>query len=215
MNKFVIAAALAVTAAASQAVTWTILTPPAGALGANASAHTFTGSSIVPIPNFPGTANGNRSVTLLSPNASVQQGQSGTLFWEYQVSGLNPGASAVNYSISGAVFGAGSVIWSERVFGIDSLNNEIFINQASGVLNSSNTPGNSFGLNGTITLTNTTFTTLRVKKTFILTSGTGSEPGLNGASVSRINQNIEVVPEPATMTALALGAAALLRRRKK
>lgn len=56
---------------------------------------------------------------------------------------------------------------------------------------------------------------IKVKKTFFLIA----EPDVPGvvdlAGIRRMNQNFTCVPEPASMAALGLGAAALIRRRRK
>ncbi|HZH99237.1 MAG TPA: PEP-CTERM sorting domain-containing protein [Fimbriimonadaceae bacterium] len=56
-------------------------------------------------------------------------------------------------------------------------------------------------------------THIKVKKTFTLSAVDG--PGLDLAQLSLNEQNIGVVPEPASMAVLATGALALLRRRRK
>ena len=212
MKKLALITASMSVVAFSQAVTWNILTFPAGSMGVNASAYTTLGMTVVPL-SLGVPAVGSNAVTLLTPNGNLLGNNlSADIFWEYEVSNLGAAASAVTYSVAGTVYGSGQVIWQEQVFGIDNLNNEIFLNSASGVIDTVNTPGNGFGLNGAVSLPQNAYTKLRVKKLFSLITGTGQ--GVQYASVGRINQSIQVVPEPASMIALGLGAAALIRRRR-
>lgn len=53
----------------------------------------------------------------------------------------------------------------------------------------------------------------RVVKSFVLDAP--ATPELDFASLALVNQNIQLVPEPATMAALGIGALGLLRRRRK
>ncbi len=212
MKKLALITASMSVVAFSQAVTWNILTFPLGAMGVNATAYTTLGMTVVPL-TLGNPAVGSNSVTLLTPNGNILGNNlSDNINWEYEVSNLGAPANAVTYSVAGTVYGSGQVIWQEQVFGIDNLNNEIFLNSASGVINTTNTPGNGFGLNGSIALPANAYTKLRVKKLFTLITTTGQ--GTQYASVGRINQSIQTVPEPASMIALGLGAAALIRRRR-
>ena len=211
MKKIALVVASMGVVAASHAVTWNILTFPAAPQGINASAYTTLGMSVVPLTvGVP--AVGSNSVTLLTPNGGILgNNQSGSIFWEYEASNFAGTPTKVTYSIAGSILGDGQVFWQEQVFGIDGIGNEFFLAVASGVINSSNVTNNGFGLNGAINLPQHNYAKLRVKKNFELL--TGSTPGINYASVGRINQAI--VPEPATMTALGLGLAAVLRRRTR
>ncbi len=213
MKKLALITASMSVVAFSQAVTWNILTFPAAPLGVNASAYTTLGNTVVPL-TLGNPAVGSNAVTLLTPNGNILgQNLSGGIFWEYEATNLGAPANVVNYSIAGTVIGTGQVIWQEQVFGIDGLGNEILIGTTgTQVINTANNPGQGFGLNGSITLAQNSYTKIRVKKLFELVTGTG--PGTNYASVGRINQSIQVVPEPASMIALGLGAAALIRRRR-
>lgn len=211
MKKIALIAASMGVAALSQAVTWNILTFPPGPQGVNASAYTTLGMTVVPL-TLGVPANGSNSVTLLTPFGGVLgNNQFGSIFWEYEASNFGGVPTRVNYSVAGSILGDGQVIWQEQVFGVDNIGNEFFLNSASGVLNSGNVVNNGFGLNGSIILPQHGYSKLRVKKLFNLI--TGNTPGTNYASVGRINQSI--VPEPATMTALGLGIAGLLRRRSR
>lgn len=212
MKKLALITASLGVAAFSQAITWNILAFPSAPMGINASAYTTLGNTVIPLTlGNPGT--GSNAITLLTPNGNILgNNQFGQINWEYEATNLGAPAAAVTYSIAGSVIGTGQVFWQEQVFGIDNLNNEIFINSASGVINSTNSGGDVFGLNGVINLAQNSYTKLRVKKAFTLTTGQGA--GTHYASVGRINQAIQVVPEPASMTALSLGALALLRRRR-
>ncbi len=211
MKKIALIVASLSVVAASQAVTWNILSFPTGPQGANASAYTTAGMTVVPLAlGVP--ANGSNAVTLLTPNGYVLgNNQFGSIFWEYEASNFASHVTGVTYSIAGQVLGDGKVTWLEQVYGIDGSNNEHWLADASGLITSANVQNNGFGLNGIISLPQHGYNKLRVKKSFVLTTSNG--PGINYASVGRINQ--ACVPEPATMAALGLGIAGLLRRRSR
>lgn len=161
-------------------------------------------------------ATGN-SVTVGTPGAvvgdSVPGPRVGQIFITYDAQPLGgPSSTAlfggISLNIRGFAFGNASVTVTEEVFELNQANNEI-----GGPLTSftrTYTNGNFLDF-ATITVNRVAYG-LRIKKTVFLEALPDAPTGLDLAGVSYINQ--AVVPEPATMTALALGVGALLRRRR-
>ena len=189
---------LAVSAvAATQAITFTniIITAPPLSNGA---------SSLV-IAN---------AIKIFTPNAVVGDPtdpmRAGTLNIQYDAhTGAGPIANAVGANTAVAVLGTGTVVFNELVFELDGLGNEIGgpIGSLSHTFNTSTSNFHAAFIPLSRNVAN-----LRVKKSFTLLAPNSND--LDLAAVTIINQNVQVVPEPASLTALGLGAVALIRRRR-
>ncbi len=155
------------------------------------------------------------AITFNTPNAKVGDNlplRSGSLSIQYDAAATSNliYANQVAVNLAGVIFGTGQIHFREDVFEIDAIGNEIrLLGSAERIFSA----GPVVTWNTLITFTGDPVQRIRAKKYFDLTapdSGT-----LDLASVGFVNQAPQVVPEPATMTALGLGAAALLRRRRK
>ena len=185
-----------------------------GVLAAAANAQTFTNVQINSAPLTSGSSfstSGN-SISVFTPNAIVGDAWAltgGTVNVQYDYNTGAGAALAVTFNSVHPVLGSGTVFFTELVFALDNAGNEIGgpIGTGSGLV----TASSSSILAGTINLgANSGF--IRVKKSFTLSAPPTA--ALDMASIAVINQAVQVVPEPATMAALGLGAAALIRRRR-
>lgn len=189
---------------------------------------TFSGSNTLPS----GTLTSGASVTTLgnaltfsTPNARVGIGAAtgitdGLVLLQYDAKVNGGGAVgsvawSVDTLIQGFLLGSGTLSFTEDVIELDSLGNEINPSTPIGHLSTtwtSSTPGGIWG--GTINLSKQV-AQIRVKKSFYLDASIDSPAPLDRSVLGQVNQSINVVPEPGTWAALGLGAAALLRRRRK
>ena len=106
---------------------------------------------------------------------------------------------------TGFTSGTGTINYDEKVFDSGGVN---LLSEASGTKSNNN----AFVQNDTLSFSGTD--AIHVEKTFTL--DLGNQPGIfvgNFASVGLIEQN--AVPEPASMTALAIGGLGLLARRRR
>lgn len=141
------------------------------------------------------------------PNAMVgdlSPGTSGSFTIKYDFADANP-IDINTLFVLGALSGNGSIAISETVVDINTNN---VIGSFNGTLTNASqlpfvTPVNLAPASNNI----------RVTKTFTLNAPNGNN--LDLASVTLVEQRLNVVPEPATLTAVGLGIAALLRRRKR
>ncbi len=194
-----------VSAAVAHAQIFIIQTPPPVLTG---SLNLINGASVTVNANAisAGFANAIVGDTVPAP-------RSGNIFLQYdavatnQTSAFFPG---ILLNVGGNVRGSGRITITEQIFALDSNFNElggpiatgsvVFTNNIGVFTHSSLIPVNYNGFG------------IRVKKQMVLET-LPDGPQYDIASLSYVNQ--AVVPEPASMTALALGAAAMLRRRKK
>ncbi len=155
------------------------------------------------------------AITFSTPNARVGDNlplRSGSLSIQYDAATTSGPifANAVGVNLGGAILGSGTIHFREDVFEIDAFGNEIqLLGTASRTFDS--TSGLSW--NTVISFSGVQVQRIRAKKYFDLTAT--DTVAFDLASLGFVNQAPQVVPEPATMTALGLGAAALLRRRRK
>lgn len=201
MKKSIVFLSLIVAAASSQAVVFTnviIQSPPLS-----------SGSSFNPIGN---------SISFFLPNAVVGDGQAlrqGNVNIQYDAAAGGPAmiANNVNVNLSGVALGSGTIVFSEMIIELDANGNELpgNIGSITHTFNSSTSPIFSGVINFSRPVLN-----FRAKKAFTLVAPDyNTAPGVNDlAAIGAVNQSIQVVPEPATMTALGLGLAVLARRRR-
>lgn len=184
-------------------------------LGTAAQAVTFSNIVISSAPYSNGaswTTSGN-SISFFTPNAVIDEGvptPATVLSIQYDIdAGAGLLVSGIGANVSAVQLGSGSVSFLERAFVLDSMGNEI-----SGVVGSISNPSfaSSFTFTGSTSLSQQS-RWIRIKKDFVM-AAPNTSPARDLAAVVVNNQNIQVVPEPATMTALGLGALAILRRRR-
>lgn len=155
------------------------------------------------------------SISFSTPNAIVGDPVAplrfGTLNIQYDAnSGAPMISNTVTVNLGTAIAGSGTIVFNELIYELDSLGNEVSggaIGQATHTFNA--TSGMTWS--STITLTRQV-QYFRAKKSFTMVAV--DTTALDLAALSITNQSIEVVPEPATMAALGLGALAMLRRRR-
>lgn len=189
----------------------------ASAIGAQAI--TFSNVTIVSSPLSDGASfmtNAN-SISFFTPNALVGDAvdplRSGVLQIQFDASnfgGPEMLANEISVNLAGVTLGSGTIFFVETIFEIDENGNEI------------GTPLGSithqFDVNSSPIWSDTivfsrTVEAIRVKKSFVLSAADTDVEDL--AAVAIVNQAIHVVPEPATMGALGMGAVALLARRRR
>lgn len=196
MKRILVGALVLTAAAMSQAVTFTnviISSPPLS-----------TGSSWTSAAN---------AISFFAPNAVIVEGvpvPSNVLNIQYDAISVGQGITMVDANISAPTLGSGTVIFTETVIALDAMGNEL--GQIGGGLSHVFNPSSGAVFSGSINLMGS-YERIRVKKGFVI-AAPATTPGLDMAAVATINQSVQVVPEPATMTALGIGALALLRRRR-
>lgn len=200
MKKVLLVASLAVVSAASQAVTFTFVSfggDPAMYAGMTSASLVFSGNSMTVTPS----------------NAFVGDPQPGNRFRNFKITyDVDAGAGQFITKMTGnfmsAIAGANSSITMvETLVALDGSGNEIGSGFAS-LTGSTNLSAQTFS--GSVTFAG--IQKFRVKKDFFLSADTTA--GFDLAALQTINQSVEVVPEPASMLALA-GAAAMVARRRK
>ncbi len=204
-NRFLSIAALAALTAASQAaVTFSNFHYGPGAIVAGFDTSlTINGNSLLWQP-------GNATVA-----EGVVLGQASpvlTIAIAYDAASTLPVTSIFGSASSfsqGFVGGSGLIQFKEDIFALDANGNEA--GYLGGVTQSTALNGNLDPV--TIPLSSTA-TSIRVKKSFVLTAFNTSAAA-DFATLAQVNQSVNVVPEPASFAALGLGAFGLLRRRKR
>lgn len=198
--RLALVASMAASAFAAQAITFSnvsIQSPPLS-----------TGSSFTTIGN---------SISFFTPNALVGDAvdplRSGVLQIQFDATnfgGPNMLANEISVNLAGVTLGSGTIVFVETVFEIDSNGNEIGapLGSVTHQFDSSSQP-----IWSTVIQFNRQVQAIRAKKSFVLSAADTDVTDL--AAVAIVNQAIHLVPEPATMTALGLGAVGLLARRRR
>lgn len=160
----------------------------------------------------------SNAISFSTPNAIVGDNRSlrsGSLTIQYDAFSSAPMvANEVRINLQGAVLGSGTISFREDIWKLDANGNEVaYLGFSQKVFNTTNTPtvitwSDIISFAGGMTADR-----IRAKKSFEFFAP--DTQSLDLAAIGSVNQSLQVVPEPATMTALALGAAALMRRRKK
>lgn len=213
MNKIVLTAALVVGAsfASAQNVQFYNYIFSGGPLSVGITPSVVSG----------GTAN---AITFSTPNAHVGDNsgtpvgslRAGSLSIQYDAKALGGAmyANEVGVNLGGVIFGTGEIYFREDVFEIDSFGNEIQLLGSKDVtFNALNNPGPNVTWHDVIDFGGHQVQYIRAKKYIDLTAWDNVQ-GFDIASIGFVNQAPHCVPEPATMAALGLGVAALLRRKR-
>ncbi len=193
------AAALFVGVAGAEAVTFdnVVITAPPLSTGATYAAIGNTISFFTP------------SALVGDPVAPLR---SGLLSIQYDAHiGADPGAfSSITNDTVGVVLGSGQIDFSEDIFEIDGLGNEI--GGPIGHIGGSYTVASSTPWDETGSFSRAA-KNIRAKKVYLLSAV--DTHALDLAAIGIINQHFESVPEPASFAVLGLGIVAVLKRRKK
>jgi hypothetical protein len=170
------------------------------------SAPLSTGASQIVLGN---------SVTFQTPGAmvgDVSATRSGLLTIQYDAnSGVNMQTVNAYVSVGAATLGSGTVQFTEKVYELDCVTGlrGVLLGSISHSFNSSSNPS----FTGAITLSSQV-ACIQVVKEFQMDAP--DTVALDLAALAIVNQSIDVVPvpEPASLAALALGAAFIIRRKK-
>ncbi len=192
----------------------------AASLGVGAlSAHAITFSNIFiaspPMSNDSSFQILGPSISFFTPKAIVGDAvdpiRAGILSIQFDVTNeVGMASNQVFINLAAFTSGSGRIDFSERILEL-SAPNGTELGQI-GAASHTFLPGGGTQWSTTVQFSETA-RFLRVKKDFILTAPAAESVDL--AALGIVNQSFNVVPEPATIAVLALGAAALLRRRKK
>jgi len=117
-------------------------------------------------------------------------------------------SNQVNVTLGAALSGSGSIFFTELIMELDNAGNELGL---IGFISHTFTPSSSTVFTGSIPFSKPV-KAFRAKKAFTMSAV--DTQALDLAGVAIVNQNIQTVPEPATMFAVAAGLAAIARRRK-
>lgn len=134
----------------------------------------------------------------------------GIITYQYDATSSSGPIGTIRLNFGGFTSGSGVVTVREDVYKLDSNGLEIGGVHQSFVASSSNAL--NFVQSQAFQLQNAG-SAIRVKKTITLDAVTMTQ-GTDIAALSYVNQAVEVVPEPASMVAIAVGLAGMMRRRK-
>jgi hypothetical protein len=136
----------------------------------------------------------------------------------------NTPTGAVGIVVQGVVSGSGFVSVQEDVYSILPNNSEVLVGSMS---NAFSATGPTQLNRGSLTRSGVSFSYVdnapvvpaqsryKIKKTFFVQVNANWNPNVDFAGISLIQQTHQPVPEPATIAVMGLGAAALIRRRRK
>jgi len=183
----------------------------------SAQAVVFSNVTIVSPPLSTGSswlAIGN-SISFFTPAALVGDPvaplRSGTLNIQYDADNeVAMISNEVVITLGQVTQGSGFIAFIETIFEIDALGNEI--GGPIGSISKTFVAGDSPVWSDTIEFSRQV-QRFRAKKSFTMSAVDTS--ALDLAALAQLNQNIGIVPEPATMAGLALGGLALIRRRRR
>lgn len=144
------------------------------------------------------------------PSIALPPGtRSGTITITYIATSTLPMVSnSMLVSLLGGLSGSGTVFFNEVIETTDMV--PVTIGSHGVVLTGSSALPYTHTINFSQEATQ-----IKVKKTIILAAPESGADILDLASIGLVEQNIGVVPEPATMAVLALGAGALMARRRR
>jgi hypothetical protein len=187
-------------------------------LAVSAQAITFTNVIIQSPPLSTGSswsAIGN-SISFFTPNAIVGDVvdplRSGTLNIQYDATnfGNNVFAVGVTVNLAAVSLGSGMIQFGELIFELDSNGNEV--GGPIGTISHTFDANSGTFWSGNIVLSRPV-AAFRAKKFFVMTAPDTQTVDL--AALAVVNQSVQVIPEPATLGALGIGAAALLALRRR
>ena len=188
-------------------------------LAVGAKAITFSNVIIQspPLSNGSSFSTSANSISFFTPNAQVGDAtdplRSGTLNIQYDATNFGGQAMTANsltVTLASAVLGnLSSVVFTELIIELDGGGNEV------GLIGSSTHTwfaGDPPTFTDTINFSRPVMA-FRAKKSFALDAP--STQAIDLAAVTINNQSVQVVPEPATMAALGLGAIGLFARKRR
>lgn len=195
ISKFFIVAAIATLASASQAVV------------------IITNLQFAPLGSGAALSASGNAVSFSAGAAVGDTLPSRYQIFTYQYDARSTGAliNGITLNFAGEVRGSGRITVQEDIYALDFAGNEI-----GGIAQSfTRTVGEGAGIFVRSTPLNfqDSYRSIRVKKTIILNAIPNTQ-GTDLAALGYVNQSVEVVPEPASMLALA-GAAAMVARRRR
>lgn len=182
------------------------------------AAQAITFSAVIikspPLSNGSSFSTSGNAISFFTPNAEVGDAvaplRSATLNIQYDATNaVSMISNQVNVTLGAALSGSGEIDFLEIIMELDNAGNELGM---IGFITHKFTPSSSTVFTGSIPFSKPV-KAFRAKKAFSMSAV--DTAAFDKAAVAIVNQNIQTVPEPATMFAVAAGLAAIARRRKK